>query len=126
MRPPATIKWVGLALVGLLIAIGVAIASTNLVSQQIGISSESISAGDALAPVVGTARGHRTSPEQRHGTARPAGREGTTTAPTTTGEPPAVVPTEPAEEVPGEPESSEPRDDHGGSHGGGGGNGPDD
>lgn len=52
MRLPAIYKWVGLALLGLLIAIAVAIAASNLVSQQIGIASESISAGDALAPAV--------------------------------------------------------------------------
>jgi hypothetical protein len=121
MRPPATVKWIGLALLGLLIAIGVAIASTNLVSQQIGISSESISAGDALAPVVGTA-GHRPSRKPKHGSASPASKGGTTTAPTTTSEPPAVVPTEPVEEIPSEAEPSEPHDDHGGS----GSNGPDD
>lgn len=45
-----TLKWVLLALVGLAIAIGVAVAAANLTSQQIGIASESVSAGDTLAP----------------------------------------------------------------------------
>jgi len=47
-----TLKWVLLALVGLAIAIGVAIAAANLTSQQIGIASESVSAGDTLAPAL--------------------------------------------------------------------------
>lgn len=50
MSLSVTAKWVLLALAGLAIAIGVAIAAANLTSQQIGIASESISAGDALAP----------------------------------------------------------------------------
>lgn len=52
MSMPATAKWVLLALLGLAIAIGVAIAAANLTSQQIGIASESVSAGDALAPAL--------------------------------------------------------------------------
>lgn len=119
MRPPATVKWIGLALLGLVIAIGVAVAATNLVSQQIGISSESISAGDALAPVVGSAKGRRSSGERKHGAASPTSREEATTTPTTS-EPPATVPTEPPEEV----QPSEPGVDHGGGRSGG--DGPDD
>jgi len=52
MSMPATTKWVLLALVGLAIAIGVAIAGANLASRQIGIASESVSAGNALAPAL--------------------------------------------------------------------------
>ncbi len=50
MSISATAKWILLALAGLAIAIGVAIAAANLTSQQIGIASESVSAGDSLAP----------------------------------------------------------------------------
>jgi hypothetical protein len=50
MSTRATAKWVGLALLGLLIAIAVAIAGSSLASRQIGLASEPISAGDALAP----------------------------------------------------------------------------
>lgn len=50
MSLSATAKWVLLALAGVAIAIGVAIAAANLTSQQIGIANESVSAGDALAP----------------------------------------------------------------------------
>jgi hypothetical protein len=50
MRLPASLKWIGLALLGLLIATAVALAATGLISRQIGIDSESITAGDTLAP----------------------------------------------------------------------------
>ena len=55
MRRSATAKWIGLALLGLAISAAVAIAASNLVSRQIGIASESVSAGDALAPAVESA-----------------------------------------------------------------------
>ncbi|HST68048.1 MAG TPA: hypothetical protein VLI94_00130 [Solirubrobacterales bacterium] len=50
-----TAKWIALALLGLAISAGVAVAASNLVSRQIGIASESISAGDDLAPAVESA-----------------------------------------------------------------------
>jgi hypothetical protein len=50
MRMPGTIRWAGLALLGVLIAAGVSIAASSLASQQIGLASEPVSAGDALAP----------------------------------------------------------------------------
>jgi hypothetical protein len=49
-----TAKWIALALLGLAISAGVAVAAGNLVSRQIGIASESVSAGDELAPAVET------------------------------------------------------------------------
>ncbi len=52
MKIAATWKWVVLALLGLLIAGAVAVAASRLASEQIGIASESVSAGDQLAPVV--------------------------------------------------------------------------
>jgi hypothetical protein len=55
MNLSATGKWIGLALLGLAIAAVVAIAASNLVSRQIGIASESVSAGDSLAPRVESA-----------------------------------------------------------------------
>jgi hypothetical protein len=99
-------KWVGLALLGLLIAGAVALAASSLVSRQIGIGSESISAGDALAPA--------RSDSARGGHAKSGGEEavpptvsegatGTTTTPTSP--PPTTVPVEP----------SEPGDDHSGA-----------
>lgn len=76
MRVPATARWAGLALLGMLIAAGISIAASSLASQQIGLASEPISAGDALAPasrvsegVSPTTRRHRGSgqkPSTRH------------------------------------------------------------
>ncbi|HEV2726891.1 MAG TPA: hypothetical protein VGV34_01280 [Solirubrobacterales bacterium] len=60
-------KWIGLALLGVAISAAVAVAASNLVSRQIGIASESVSAGDALAPAVESAarqdRAGRAKPE---------------------------------------------------------------
>lgn len=50
MKLPASLRWIGLALLGLLIAAGVALAATRLIGRQIGIDSESITAGGTLAP----------------------------------------------------------------------------
>lgn len=110
MSIPGTARWVLLALVGLAIAIGVAIAAANLTSQQIGIASESVSAGDSLAPKLkvpsegrpGGGSGDRHGPEE----------ETTTTTlepPATTGEETAP-PSEETVTPPGEGGS----DDHGG------------
>jgi len=112
MRLPATAKWIGLALLGLVIAAAVAIAASNLVSQQIGIASESISAGDSLAPAIGTAgqganrgKGGESGGDTTGGV---GGGEQTTTTPT---QPPTTtVPTQPSEE------SGD--DQGGGGHGG--------
>jgi len=99
----ATAKWVLLALAGLAIAIAIAIAAANLTSRQIGIASESVSAGDALAPALSVPGEGRAQGES--GDHSGSGDEGTTTIPssptTTTEEPP------PAEETTGP-------DDHGG------------
>ncbi len=53
-----TLKWIGLALLGIVIAAGVAVAASSLASHQIGLASEPISAGDALAPVADPCRPH--------------------------------------------------------------------
>jgi hypothetical protein len=104
MNLSVTAKWVLLALAGLAIAIGVAIAAANLTSQQIGIASESISAGDALAPSLkvpaagkprGEGRDHG-GPEEETTTTFPA-EPPTTTAP----EEEVVPPSEEAVEPPG-------------------------
>ena len=107
MRIPAAAKWIGLALLGLMIAVAVAVAASHLVSQQIGIASESISAGDSLAPAVGSVR----PPESgvagdgnAAGTGR--GEPGTTTA-----EPP------PEETGSGGDEDRSSSDDSGGGEG---------
>lgn len=130
MSSRATIKWVGLALAGLLVAAGVAIAASNLASQQIGLASEPISAGDALAPAASQNRGH--SPQSP---VHAQGDHTTPTAPTTTPEPQPTTPIptpEPEVTTPTTPEgepttptspSNSARDDHGG---GGRGRGADD
>ena len=110
MRFPTTMKWVGLALLGLLIASAVALAASTLVSQQIGIGSESISAGDALAPAkVDSERGGAPMSRGSEETSPPTVHDGAAGTPTTpTSQSPGTVPVEP----------SEPGDDYGGgSHG---------
>jgi hypothetical protein len=100
-----------LALVGLAIAIGVAIAAANLTSQQIGIASESVSAGDALAPKLkvpseerpGGESGDHRGPEERTTTTAPA------ESPAATGEKPVAPP---EETVP--PPGEHGNDDYGG------------
>jgi hypothetical protein len=44
------VTWTLLAVLGLLVAIAVGIAASELTSRRIGLSSEPIRAGDALAP----------------------------------------------------------------------------
>ncbi|HWA52533.1 MAG TPA: hypothetical protein VG816_00015 [Solirubrobacterales bacterium] len=50
MRVSTAVRWTGLALLGILVAAAVSVAASRLASQQIGLASEPISAGDALAP----------------------------------------------------------------------------
>lgn len=95
MKVPATLKWIGLALLGILVAAAVSLAASHLVSRQIGLASEPISAGEALAP-----RTHPTRSERRRarrddgGTQQRPGerREAETTAPTTPQAPPLEEP----------------------------------
>ena len=46
----SSLRWPLLALVGLLVAGAIALVATQMVSQKIGISSEPLNAGRALAP----------------------------------------------------------------------------
>lgn len=114
MRMPATIRWVGLALLGLLIAAGVSIAAGSLVSQQIGLASEPVSAGDALAPQ--SQQRPARNRERRH-VATPT-QSPAASAPQESTAPPAAAPTpavEPAPQV-GAGQSEEEQDH--GSEGG--------
>ena len=115
-----TLKWVGLALLGLAIAGGVAFAASRLASQQIGIASESISAGDNLAPSVRSAGAAAGSREAERGKATTGGKATPTEA-----EPAEPVETEPVEpSAEPAPEPSPPPAEHGeGDHHGGGGGG---
>jgi len=51
MKWTTTLRWLGLALLGVAVAAAVSFAASRLVSQQIGLASQPISAGNALAPV---------------------------------------------------------------------------
>jgi hypothetical protein len=132
MRLPATARWIGLALLGLAIAAAVSIAAGHLVSQQIGIASESITAGDRLAPAVRSASAGSGSGKPRHTATTPAKApttqpptETTTTTTPTTPTPPSS-PQPPVATTPTQPGGS--GDEHGGQggHRGGGGGGADD
>jgi len=68
-----TVKWIALALLGLAISAGVAVAASNLASRQIGIASESFSAGDELAPAVESAARTEGPEENGSGSAAPQG-----------------------------------------------------
>ncbi len=79
MRISASWKWIALALLGLLIAAGVAAAASQLASEQIGIASESVSAGDQLAPAVRQAASQTDRPAPPQKESPPAEPETTTT-----------------------------------------------
>jgi hypothetical protein len=112
MTPNPTLKWVALALVGLLIAAAVAVLGSSLASRQIGLSSEPLRAGDALAPPT----------ISQPGTGKPAHPRGNEPAPTSKPQPAGPegpgIPTAPSEPVapPTEPPApsapAEPAGDH--------------
>lgn len=102
-----TMRWVGLALLGVAIAVGVSIAASGLVSQQIGLASEPITAGDALAPHV-----ERTTHRQKPRHVKPVEHPTTTTE----AQPPVTEP-EPESAVEPPAESNPPGGE--GDHGGG-------
>ena len=83
---PASLRWPLLALVGLLVACAIAFAATQMVSQKIGISSEPLSAGGALAP---RSAAPKKAPVARTTTLAPAG--------TTTSAPGPVTPSAPSD-----------------------------
>lgn len=93
---PATIRWVGLALLGLLIAAGVSIAASGLASQQIGLASEPISAGDALAPQAPS----RTKRHEGHLHETSSAKAPTTPPPISTAPPPGTTGSQPPAPVP--------------------------
>jgi hypothetical protein len=119
---PATARWLGLALLGILIAAAVSIAASHLASQQIGLASEPISAGDALVPHT-RSRPHR-HPGHSRGTA-PA-KAPTAPAPPVTTAPQPTTPTVPPPTAPALPTTPAGPSRPGGSegdHSGGGGGG---
>jgi hypothetical protein len=70
----SSLRWIGLALLGILIAAAISVAASRLASQQIGLDSQPISAGDALAPAGNSAEPHprATHPGRDHEPAPPA------------------------------------------------------
>lgn len=123
MRVPATMRWLGLALLGILIAVGVSIAASRLASQQIGLASQPISAGDALAPAA-QQRPKRHRPGQRSGNSKTT----TSTEPSRAPSAPPVSSEPPAYSPPPSTPSYEPGrpSGHDGEHSGGSGGGADD
>jgi hypothetical protein len=114
---PATIRWLALALLGLLIAAGVSIAASGLVSQQIGLASEPISAGDALAPQASSGANRHEGPRHKASPAKtptePAPAKTAAPPPASTEpQPPSTVPVVPA--PPSGSSSSGGEQDHGG------------
>jgi hypothetical protein len=71
MTVRGSLRWIALALLGLVIAAAVALAASNLASQQIGIASESVSAGDLLAPPVNSVRRQQKEDHGGPGTEQP-------------------------------------------------------
>jgi hypothetical protein len=111
-RMRSVVLWTLAALAGILVAAGITLAASSLSSQQIGLSAEPLSAGDALVPATPTAAPTASKTPEQQKKKRRAQRTATP-APTAT-----AVPTVRAE----------PGDDHGGNRGsgsddGGGGSG---
>ncbi len=93
------IKWIGLALLGLAIAAAVGIAASNLASREIGLASEPIEAGDALAPAsIAKPRQPASRPTAPSKPQQPRSRPTppSTTTPQTTPTVPTQAPEEPA------------------------------
>ena len=117
-----SIRWVLLALAGLIVAAGVSVAASQLVSQRIGLAAAPVSAGKELAPPRHeSGSGHA---GQGGGDAHPP-RSTTTTPSTTTTTTTTTTPTTPTTTTPTTaPPSTAPST---GSQGGrGGGEPPDD
>jgi hypothetical protein len=98
----STARWLGLALLGILIAAAVSVAASGLASQQIGLASEPISAGDALAPKQTKSGSHsprRTHPGKQRTTASPIPSAPVTNAPTPQPTAPSAPETAPAPPV---------------------------
>jgi hypothetical protein len=77
-----SVRWAVFAVIGLLVAVVVALLATHLVSEKIGIAAEPVSAGESLVP---GRVDHRPRPGRRH-----SGRPTPTTATTSTAPAPAA------------------------------------
>ena len=121
-----TLLWCLAAIAGVVLVAGVTYAASGLSTQAIGLSSEPLSAGEALAPkataTASPAATLRKAAERRRKTRRRA-----TPTPTGTPTPPPVVTAAPTVDANGS--GIEPGDDsggHGTNRGSGGGKGSDD
>ena len=86
MTPRSTYAWIALALVGLAVAAGASLAASRLASQDIGLASEPLTAGEDLAPGATTsesaqpddaaAERQAPAPQARGGRAPPRARRG--------------------------------------------------
>jgi len=119
-----TMRWVGLALLGVLIAVGVAVAASGLVSQQIGLASEPITAGDALAPAARSRPAHEAGGKHEVPAAK-APPPTTTTGPAPTTTEPQPAPPVPPSTTPVTPSGSNRSGGEGDHEGGGGGHADD-
>jgi hypothetical protein len=118
MKVPATMRWLGLALLGILIAAAVSIAASRLASQQIGLASQPISAGDALAPSTTRASpNHRPRREPaNHRTPASTEPSAPSSPPSAPSEPPTYSP--PPSTVPASPAVPPPEPGHDGERSG--------
>ncbi len=121
-----TAVWTVAAIAGLVVAAALTTAASTLSNQRVGLSSEPLTAGSALAPTA-TARPRPTRTPRPAGTATPRpmrtpGPAGTATpAPTRTG--PANTATPPPTRTAAPLPTAAPTDDHGGDDSGGRGRG---
>src|SRR3954451_8180002 len=85
----AVAGWIALALVGLVVAVGVAYAASLLASPDVGLTSEPLSAGARLAP---RTRPATKPPQKHHAPAPPPANPAPAPSPTPTPSPPAATP----------------------------------
>ncbi|MFI5122062.1 MAG: hypothetical protein ACHQJ5_04145 [Vicinamibacteria bacterium] len=92
MTRSTALRWVLLALAGLLVAVAVAVLASKLTSQRIGLSSEPLEAGKSLAPAArGSGDGDGRHPSGGHAESTTTTATATTT--TTAGPPDSVTTT---------------------------------
>ncbi len=127
-RNAAILRWSLLALAGLIAAVAVGVAAAALTSSRIGLSSEPIRAGEALAPKParpdgrrgGRGRDHPEDRSHRGGGGSNRSTTSTTTVPTTTvpPAPPPATTVPPATTTPQTTQQTTTSDDSGHSEGG--------
>jgi hypothetical protein len=114
MTIPTTVRWVGLALLGIAIAAAVSVAASRLSSQNIGLASEPLSAGRSLAPARPVAKPVRRTARKNHRAGSDAATPGTHSAP----KPPAPPPPVSSAPVTPAPTPAPAADDSGGTSAG--------